>query len=81
MRLIVVFILAVVSFVGAVRAEGKPKLFDPARHMRVSEVKPGMTGYGLTVFKGTTIERFDVEVIAIAHNIFKRRNSASASSA
>ena len=40
-------------------------LFDPARHMRVSEVKIGMKGYGLTVFKGTKIEKFDVEVLSI----------------
>src|SRR4051812_48161698 len=30
-----------------------PALFDPARHMRVSEVRAGMKGYGLSVFKGT----------------------------
>src|SRR5947208_1606969 len=42
--------------------------FDPAQHMRVSEVKPGMKGYGLSVFKGTKIERFDVEVISVLHN-------------
>jgi hypothetical protein len=40
-------------------------LFDPARHMRVSEVAPGMTGYGLSVFKGTKIERFNVEVLSV----------------
>jgi hypothetical protein len=43
-------------------------LFNPARHMHVSEVRPGMTGYGLTVFKGDKIERFDVEVVSILHN-------------
>jgi hypothetical protein len=42
-----------------------PPLFDPTRHMRVSEVRPGMKGYGLSVFSGTKIERFDVEVIDI----------------
>ena len=40
-------------------------LFDPARHMRVSEVTPGMKGYGLSVFKGTKIERFNVEVLSV----------------
>lgn len=34
----------------------------------VDEVRPGMTGYGLTVFRGTTPERFDVEVIDVLHN-------------
>lgn len=43
-------------------------LFDPARHMLVAEVKPGMKGYGLSVFQGTNIERFDVEVVSILHN-------------
>lgn len=43
-------------------------LFDPARHMHVSEVKPGMTGYGLTVFKGTKIEKFNVEVVSVLKN-------------
>jgi hypothetical protein len=43
-------------------------LFDPARHMHVSEVKPGMTGYGLTVLSGTKIDKFDVEVISVLKN-------------
>jgi hypothetical protein len=43
-------------------------LFDPARHMHLSEVHPGMKGYGLSVFKGTKIEKFDVEVLSILHN-------------
>lgn len=42
--------------------------FDPARHMRVSEVRPGMRGYGLSVFMGTKIERFEVEVVSVLHN-------------
>jgi hypothetical protein len=33
--------------------------------MRVSEVQPGMKGYGLSVFKGTKIERFNVEVQSV----------------
>jgi hypothetical protein len=34
----------------------------------VSEIRPGMRGYGLTVFRGTDPERFDVEVIDVLHN-------------
>ena len=45
-----------------------PPGFDPARHMRVSEVKEGMTGYGISVFKGDKLERFDVTVLSILHN-------------
>nr|WP_275939311.1 SpoIVB peptidase S55 domain-containing protein [Polyangium spumosum] len=36
--------------------------------MPVSEVKPGMKGYGLTVFSGTNPERFDVEIISTLRN-------------
>jgi hypothetical protein len=43
-------------------------LFDPTVHMRVSEVRPGMQGYGLTVFSGTKIEKFDVEVLSVLKN-------------
>jgi hypothetical protein len=34
----------------------------------VGEIRDGMKGYGLTVFKGTDPERFDVEVIGILHH-------------
>jgi hypothetical protein len=37
-------------------------------YMPVSELKPGMKGYGLTVFSGTKPERFDVEIISTLHN-------------
>ncbi len=33
--------------------------------IRVREIKPGMKGYGLTVFRGTKIERFEVEVLGV----------------
>lgn len=41
---------------------------EQADMMPVSEVKPGMKGYGLTVFSGTTPERFDVEIISTLRN-------------
>jgi virulence-associated protein VagC len=36
--------------------------------MPVSEIRPGMKGYGLTVFYGTEPTRFEVEVIDVLHN-------------
>ncbi len=36
-----------------------------ATTISVSEIRAGMRGYGLTVFKGTEPERFDVEVIDV----------------
>lgn len=53
---------------GIVNGVGISPLFDPARHMRVADVKPGMKGYCETVFSGTKIERFDVEVVSITRN-------------
>jgi hypothetical protein len=36
--------------------------------IHVDEIRPGMKGYGLSVFRGTEPERFDVEVIDVLHN-------------
>jgi hypothetical protein len=36
--------------------------------MRVADVKAGMKGFGLTVFTGSKIEKFDVEVIDVLKN-------------
>ncbi len=41
---------------------------EPSDVMPLSEVKPGMKGYGLTVFSGTTPEKFDVEVVSTITN-------------
>ena len=38
---------------------------DAKQIMPVSQVKRGMRGYGLTVFHGTKIEKFDVEVLGV----------------
>lgn len=36
--------------------------------MSVDELRPGMKGVGKTVFSGTTIEEFDVEILAVLKN-------------
>ncbi len=41
---------------------------DKPRTIAPNEIREGMKGYGLTVFKGTTPERFDVEVVGVLHN-------------
>ncbi len=41
---------------------------ERATTIATSEIKEGMKGYGLTVFKGTEPERFDVEVVGVLHN-------------
>jgi len=36
--------------------------------MPLSEIRPGMIGYGLSTFQGTKIERFNIEVVDILRN-------------
>ncbi|MDR2734237.1 MAG: hypothetical protein LBC99_06255 [Spirochaetota bacterium] len=36
--------------------------------MPASEVKKGMQGYGLTVFEGSAIERFNAEIVGVLYN-------------
>ncbi len=38
--------------------------------MPVDELRPGMTGYGLTVFEGSDVERFDITVKGVMKNAF-----------
>lgn len=40
----------------------------------LKKVKAGMKGYGLTVFRGTKPEKFDVEVISIIHKFLPRQD-------
>jgi hypothetical protein len=44
-------------------------LWDDSRYMHVADVHAGMVGYGLTVFTGSKIEKFDVEVIDVLKNL------------
>ena len=37
-------------------------------YMKIDEIKPGMKGYGLSVFKGWEPEKFEVEIIDIIRN-------------
>jgi len=37
--------------------------------MPLSEIRKGMRGYGVTVFEGTKLEKFDVEIVGVLQNI------------
>jgi hypothetical protein len=71
----ILLLLASLSCAARAQSTAPASLFDPARHMRVSEVKTGMKGYGLGVFQGTQIERFDVEVISVLRNFNPRADA------
>ena len=42
--------------------------------LRPEQLKPGMKGYGLSVFKGTKPERFEVEVVGVLRNALPRQD-------
>lgn len=52
-----------------VAALAAPLPSSAAGILPVSEVHKGMKGYGLTIFQGTEVERFDVEILGVLNKI------------
>jgi len=48
---------------------------DRDRYISLEEIQPGMRGYGLTVFRGTAPERFELEVVAVVKNYGPKLNA------
>ena len=49
---------------------GSGNAADPERDfIPLAEISHGMTGYGLTVFQGSTIDTFGVKVVGVQDNI------------
>jgi hypothetical protein len=46
----------------------------PVPTIPIEQIKPGMTGYGLTVFSGFKIERFKVQVIDVIRNFLPKQD-------
>ena len=44
-------------------------------YMTVDEIKPGMQGWGLSVFQGTKIERFNISVVGILKKMIHGRDA------
>ncbi|MBN1844865.1 MAG: hypothetical protein JW810_04220 [Sedimentisphaerales bacterium] len=51
-----------------------PAPFDRQRYIDIDEIRPGMRGYGLTVFQGAQPERFEVEAVSVVHNFLPKIN-------
>src|SRR5215510_5371761 len=51
---------------------GTPSVAKGPEIFPLSQVRRGMRGYGLTVFQGTTPERFDFEVIGVVKNMMPK---------
>ncbi|MBM4042313.1 MAG: hypothetical protein FJ290_27790 [Planctomycetes bacterium] len=46
----------------------------PANYLAADEIKRGMTGYGLSVFQGSKVERFEVEVLGVLRNAMPKQD-------
>src|SRR5579883_2993854 len=64
------FCLAVLTLLLA----GLGRVAQAQEIMKVSDIHPGMKGYGLTVFSGTKPERFNIEVIGVLHNALPKQD-------
>ncbi len=51
------------------------KFLPPGSYMLPAEIKPGMTGYGLSVFQGTNIEKFNITVIGILKKVMSGKDA------
>ncbi len=51
------------------------RFLAPGQYLPLSAVRPGMTGYGLSVFQGTRIERFGVRVVGVMKKVLNGRDA------
>ncbi|HUO83565.1 MAG TPA: SpoIVB peptidase S55 domain-containing protein [Thermoanaerobaculia bacterium] len=51
-----------------------PFAFADEEILVVGDIRKGMKGYGLTVFEGHQVARFDVEILGVLHNIGPKRD-------
>ncbi|MFA5553847.1 MAG: SpoIVB peptidase S55 domain-containing protein [Phycisphaerae bacterium] len=72
-----VFVLSVLVLSAAVPfAAGESDfVLDTSRYIPLDEVRPGMQAYCLTVYEGTEVERFELEVLSVIKNIRPGRNA------
>src|SRR5258706_16296918 len=52
-----------------VAALGVPAAQGPQPTMNVDEIRPGMVGIGRTVFDGTRVEEFKVNILGVLENV------------
>ena len=61
----------IISFICLIALQASAEIkWDASKFMPLAEIAPGMTGEGYTVFSGTTVEKFNFEVVSIEHNFF-----------
>ena len=65
-------LLSLCSLVSA--AETVPAKSSGPKTIAPADLRPGMKGYGLTVIRGTKIERFDIEIIGVLQNAMPQQD-------
>jgi hypothetical protein len=50
-------------------------VWDPAKYIDINEIQPGMEAYCLTVYKGTEVEKFEMEVLSVVRNVRPGRDA------
>ena len=68
-RVLFVFLLGVVAASPAL-----PSYAQSPEFFQVDDLREGMKGVGRTVFQGTTIEEFDVEILGVLKNSSPRQD-------
>ena len=63
--LLIISLLCLIAF----QADAQIK-WDSSKFMPLSEIAHGMKGEGYTVFSGTTVEKFNFEVVSIEYNFY-----------
>ena len=53
----------------------KGVVWDPNKYIGLDEISPGMKAYCLTVYKGTDVEKFEMEVLSVVHNVRPGRDA------
>ncbi len=64
--------LLLLLFYGLCCASGEQ--LDKSRYISIDEIQPGMDAYCLTVYEGTKVEKFDIEVIDVMRDFMPGRD-------
>jgi hypothetical protein len=65
---------------GAQPPSGLEGIWDPAKYISIDEIKPDMDAYCLTVYKGTKVEKFDLDVVSVVRKMDPGRDAILVSS-
>jgi len=65
----------VILIVGMCSAAGAAIPIDKSKYITIDEIRPGMRAYCLTTYKGTEVEKFDLNVLDVVRNVAPGKNA------